>query len=174
MIRHNEQVARAILFAAHAHEGQIRKYTGEPYINHPISVANTLSKFTKDVNLITAAILHDTVEDTDASPYDIWRNFGGDVEYLVAGVTDPEIEGNRKTRKAAAKDHLAQGCSRIKTLKLADLVDNTVSIVQHDKNFAKTYLAEKRELMTVLVGGNDHLYRMVMWILLKGEESVGV
>ena len=56
-------VARALEFAKKAHEGHKRKYTGEPYVNHPIAVAKIVASVTKDQEMLAAALLHDTIED---------------------------------------------------------------------------------------------------------------
>ena len=165
----NARIASAMLFAAQAHQGQVRKYTGEPYINHPIAVSDLVRRVSTDENMIIAALLHDTLEDTDVSAFDIWQRFGSDVEGLVSGLTDPVIEGNRATRKAAAKAHLAEGDCRVKTIKLADLIDNTKSIVQHDPKFAKVYLAEKEELLTVLTQGDRHLFNVATQLLWESK-----
>ena len=78
-------IMRAYHFGAAAHEGQTRK-TGEPYITHPVAVAQELANMHLDAQAITAAILHDTVEDTEASLEEISEQFGSDVAALVDGV----------------------------------------------------------------------------------------
>jgi len=103
-------IERAARFAAEAHAGQRRKYTGEPYAEHPFRVAQMVAAVTADPCVVAAALLHDTVEDTPVSDSDIRRLFGDRVADLVAEVTDvsrPE-DGNRKTRKALDRDHLAR------------------------------------------------------------------
>jgi guanosine-3',5'-bis(diphosphate) 3'-pyrophosphohydrolase len=77
-----ESVVRAYEFGADAHEGQTRK-SGEPYITHPVAVAQELAEMHLDAQAITAAILHDTVEDTEASLADITEAFGEEVAGLV-------------------------------------------------------------------------------------------
>src|SRR5690606_11405266 len=98
-------VYRAKLFATAAHHavGQVRKYTGEPYISHPAEVVSILSEVegvTK--RMIAAAWLHDVVEDTGVPLSVIREHFGDEVAGLVEGLTDvsrPE-DGNRAARKA--------------------------------------------------------------------------
>ena len=104
-------------YAEKAHMGQVRKYTGEPYIVHPSAVAELLRLNYKDTTeeMYMAALLHDTVEDTEATHEEIEKFFGKEVSDLVRGLTDiskPE-DGNRATRKAIDRDHIGQGLSLI-------------------------------------------------------------
>lgn len=73
-------------FATEKHKGQKRK-SGEDYIIHPLSVADTLIEWGMDIDTVLAGVLHDTVEDTDATLEDIENLFGHDVAFLVDGVT---------------------------------------------------------------------------------------
>lgn len=138
----------------------MRKYTGEPYIVHPDEVAGIVASVTDDQAMIAAAYLHDVVEDTAVSLDRVRELFGDDVAGLVEMLTDvskPE-DGNRKARKAIDRNHTASASPRAKTIKLADLISNTASIVTHDAEFAKVYLAEKRLLLDVLREGDATLY----------------
>lgn len=155
-----ELMDRARSFAEHFHAGQVRKYTGEPYIYHPIAVAQIVATVTHTDEMLAAALLHDVVEDTDATLDDVEREFGAEVAALVEMVTDvsrPE-DGNRAARKAIDRDHIAQASPEGKTIKLADLIHNTQSIVAHDPEFARVYLAEKRALLEVLGEGDPLLF----------------
>lgn len=161
----------AIVFAENAHKGQVRKYTGEPYFTHCFAVAKMVVEHGGDTNMVIAALLHDTVEDTDVTSDDIFETFGPDVAMLVEWLTDvsrPE-DGNRAVRKRIDCEHTAKANPRAKTIKLADLIHNTESIVKHDKAFAKVYLAEKRLLLQVLKEGNAELYRKALIALEEGE-----
>lgn len=148
--------ARVFATAAHHAVGQVRKYTGEPYINHPAEVVGILAgSGGANPNMLAAAWLHDVVEDTGVSLEVIRAEFGACVATLVEGLTDvsrPE-DGNRKVRKAIDRAHTAAQSPACKTIKLADLISNTRSIVERDPEFAKVYLAEKRELLEVLRDG---------------------
>ncbi len=81
-----QEVYRAYLFGAQAHEGQHR-ISGEPYIYHPIAVARILAEMHMDVKSIVASILHDVLEDTPATRNLIANDFGEDVAQLVDGVS---------------------------------------------------------------------------------------
>lgn len=151
---------RAKDFATRAHEGQARKYTGEPYINHPAAVAALVRSVPHTPEMLAAAWLHDTVEDCGVTLAEVRSLFGAGVADLVECLTDvskPE-DGNRAARRAIDRAHTAQASPQAKTIKLADLIDNTRSIVQFDPAFAKTYLAEKRLLLTVLREGDPTLW----------------
>ena len=76
------KLKKAIEFATKAHEGQVRKYTGEPYIVHPLEVAEIVKTVEHTEEMLMAAVLHDTVEDTDTTIEDIDReNESADVKF---------------------------------------------------------------------------------------------
>jgi len=134
-----DMIMRAYDFGAAAHEGQTRK-TGEPYITHPVAVAQELADMRLDAQAITAAILHDVVEDTDASLTDIREQFGDDVALLVDGVSkldqiqfrsraEAQAESFRKMMLAMIED------IRVILVKLADRLHNmqTLDAMPEDK-----------------------------------------
>ncbi len=119
-------VERAFVTAENAHRGQLRK-SGDPYITHPVAVAEILVDFGLDPATIAAALLHDTVEDTSYSPTKLREEFGDEVASLVEGVTKldrltygptAEAETVRKMVVAMAKD------IRVLVIKLADRLHN--------------------------------------------------
>ena len=156
-----EQRAEAFAVEAHERIGQKRKYTGEPYWHHPRAVVALVKSVPHDEAMLAAAWLHDVVEDTALTFHDVEREFGKDVAMLVCELTDVSklSDGNRKVRKALDCDHLANASTRAQTIKLADLIDNSRSIVARDPGFARVYLAEKRELLGVLTRGDPVLYK---------------
>ena len=81
-----EKIMHAYAIAAQKHEGQART-SGEPYISHPVAVALILVEMDCDTDTVIAALLHDTLEDTDLSPQVIKRDFGADVLLIVEGVS---------------------------------------------------------------------------------------
>lgn len=153
---------RACEFATKAHEriGQKRKYTEEPYINHPMSVVEIVRSVPHDEEMLAAAWLHDTVEDTETPLEDIEAEFGTGVADLVSDLTyvSKPLDGDRKTRKAIDRQHTASASIRAKTIKLADLIDNSKSIRKHDPEFAVVYLEEKRLLLELLSDGDITLW----------------
>jgi (p)ppGpp synthase/HD superfamily hydrolase len=152
--------ARTFATAAHAAVAQLRKYTNEPYIVHPAEVFQIVSTvWGATPEMLAAAWLHDVVEDTGVTIEVIRQEFGDKVAELVGWLTDvsrPE-QGNRATRKAIDRAHTAMAPAEAQTIKLADLISNTRSIMQHDEKFAKTYLEEKRMLLEVMTKGDATL-----------------
>ncbi len=121
-------ITEAFELADAAHNGQKRK-SGEPYIIHPVAVATILVEMGMDTETVTAALLHDVVEDTDIKLEEIQKKFGKEVAYLVDGVTklkkipfsskeEQQAENVRKMLLAVAKD------VRVVIIKLADRVHN--------------------------------------------------
>lgn len=162
----NPLIFDAIIFATNAHHNSktpLRKYTKEPYIVHPLAVAKTVSqcKGATD-NMIIAAILHDTVEDCEVSLLEIENKFGVGVSALVEMLTNVATleDGKRSIRKKIDREHTAKAHPDAKTIKLADLIDNTKSIVAEDPKFAITYLEEKRLLLEVLEEGDSDLWNL--------------
>lgn len=157
-------VERAKVFAtaAHAAVGQTRKYTGEPYVVHPLEVAALVESVGGTEAMIAAALLHDVLEDTAVTVDVLEEQFGSEVADLVLWLTDvskPE-DGNRSTRKALDRQHSAAAPAAAQTVKVADLISNTRSIVAHDPGFAKVYIDEKRLLLDVLTGADPTLLTM--------------
>src|SRR5690242_9165692 len=79
-------VVRAYYFAEHAHQGQLR-YSGEPYFNHVYETAVNLASLDMNATIISAGLLHDTIEDTKVTPEELEKEFGKDILFLVKGVT---------------------------------------------------------------------------------------
>ena len=161
-------VDRALAFATIAHGEQKRKYSGEPYIVHPIEVMEIVKTVPHDEAMLAAALLHDVVEDTEVTIAEVRQAFGDDVASLVDDLTDvskPE-DGNRKARKALDREHSAQSSPRAQTVKLADLISNSSDILENDPKFAKVYLAEKELLLKVLTQGDPTLHEKASTFLL--------
>lgn len=154
---------RAHEFAAKAHASidQRRKYTGEPYIVHPEAVAVLVRSVPHTPEMVAAAYLHDVVEDTPVSIEEIEKEFGGKVAELVGWLTDvsnPE-DGNRRVRKHKDLEHTAKAPPQAKTIKIADLIDNTLTIRDRDPSFWKVYRREKMALLEVLKEGDQTLWK---------------
>lgn len=136
-------IEKAYFIAKKAHEGQFR-FSGEPYIIHPISVAIILYNLGMDGESMAAALLHDVVEDTDMTKENIQEEFGEDVANLVEGVTklgkvpiftkeEQQAENVRKMLMAMSQD------IRVIIIKLADRIHNmrTLSFMRPDKRREK-------------------------------------
>ena len=127
------QLLRALVYAARKHTKQRRKGNREiPYINHPIEVAALVATVggCDDVAVLQAAILHDTIEDTDATPEEIEREFGADVKSLVLEMTD-DMSLPSPQRKLVQIDRAAGLSHRAKLIKIADKIANVGDIARH-------------------------------------------
>jgi guanosine-3',5'-bis(diphosphate) 3'-pyrophosphohydrolase len=148
---------KAHQYATQAHTGVVRKWTGEPYIEHPKRVAAILEALDFPEKVVAAAYLHDVVEDTLVPIEDIEEEFGFEVAALVAMVTKPRIDKattTRAFRKAKFREQLAQTSYFGASLKLADILDNSSNIATVNPKFAETYLPELRADVEVLSHGN--------------------
>jgi (p)ppGpp synthase/HD superfamily hydrolase len=183
-MRYNEImniVQRADEFAerAHAAVNQTRKYTGEPYINHPREVRAIMKKYASgpiSQAQEAAALLHDTIEDTNVTHQELLDTFGNEIATLVGWLTDVSkpTDGNRSVRKNLDLQHTAAAPPAAKTVKLSDLISNSISIVQHDPGFAVRYLKEKAALMQVLKEGDPGLYAEAERILKVGMDKLQI
>jgi (p)ppGpp synthase/HD superfamily hydrolase len=165
--------------AAHDSIGQKRKYTGEPYYLHCERVAYLVSLVTDDANMIAAAWLHDVLEDVMPLNHEYCNTnllvkFGNDIHNLVMELTEitTHADGNRAERKAIERARLGNASSRAKTIKLADLIDNTKDICEHDLNFAKVYLAEKELLLPYLALGDRKLHILADKLLVRHQTKI--
>ena len=138
-----ERIAKAYQFGEVAHTGQLRK-DGSPFFNHPTSVSLILAELEMDEETIIAALLHDTVEDTDVALADVEKTFGKEVAALVDGVTklavinyetkqERQVENLRKMFLAMSSD------IRVILIKLADRLHNirTLGAMTTDKQKEK-------------------------------------
>lgn len=161
-------IAKVYKFAENAHKNQKRKYTEEPYMVHPRNVALlVLEHCSWTYDMIYASLLHDVVEDTNKTIDDIQKYFGNEVARIVDALTDTpnNIERNRDKRKQIDRDRLSRGDYKIQSIKLADLIDNSESIIKYDKNFAKVYIKEKNLLLDVLENGEKKLFKIAQTII---------
>ncbi len=141
-----ENQARRFASHAHASRDQRRKYTLEPYIIHPAAAVERVRSVSHSEERLAAAWLHDTVEDTDVTLKDTDQGFGRAVGELVEMLTTPVTPADcpRIEKNRAALLHMACASSQAKTIKLADIIDNSCSIITYDAQFARYYLVEKK------------------------------
>ena len=126
---------RAIIFAVKAHAGTERRGKGFPYIVHPMEAMEIVATMTPDQELLAAAALHDTVEDTSVTIEDIRAQFGDRVASLVQSESDVFIEGKSEEdswheRKQAAMDRLAAASHEAKMVALGDKLSNMRAIAR--------------------------------------------
>ena len=124
---------RAILFAVKAHHNTERRGKGFPYIVHPMEAVEIVATITPDQELLAAAALHDTIEDTDVTVEDIRREFGDRIAELVHAESDQFTEGVSEEdswhdRKQAAIDRLAAAPHDAKIVALGDKLSNMRAI----------------------------------------------
>ena len=166
------EMAAAFARAAHQAVGQRRKYTDAPYWTHCEAVAKIVSPYAETEDMIVAAWLHDILEDTQVVMIDISMLFGADVLDLVYALTDkftyPHY-GNRAHRKSLEADRLATASPHAQTIKYADLIDNTMSIVEFDLGFAQVYLPEAKHLLTVMHQGDPGLRKRALRVVEEAE-----
>ena len=123
-------ITHALRFAAERHSSQRRKgQAKEPYVNHLAEVSELVADATegKDVNLIAAALLHDTIEDTETSSDELIATFNNDIAQLVADVTDDKSLPKQDRKHLQVVNSRAQNM-RVKLLKLADKTSNLRSL----------------------------------------------
>lgn len=160
-------IQSALAMASLYHRNQKRKYTGEPYIEHPKLVAKIITDYMEacddiplfafdpmDYSVIqSAALLHDTIEDTNATYEEIQKVFGKSVCDLVYFLTDDLTpkDGNRKLRKEKYLDKLLDSPYEAKCLKIADVLANVRNLAEvipaEDKGFAIKYVGEKQQMV---------------------------
>lgn len=158
-------------FAADAHGKQKRKFTGEPYINHPIRVMEICKEYTNKREILAASLLHDVLEDTTVTEKElkkfldeIMSSEEADKTYkLVVDLTDVYIKEeypnlNRKKRKNKEAERLMKANPDAQTVKYADSIDNAVDITKNDKEFAKKFLSEVKYLLSKMDKGDPELY----------------
>jgi (p)ppGpp synthase/HD superfamily hydrolase len=157
-------IARALNFSAERHAKQKRKGDAqEPYVNHLAEVAELVATATegRDANLVAAAVLHDTVEDTATLPAELASIFNADVAGLVAEVTDDK-RLDKAERKKLQVEHAAAISPRAKILKLADKTSNLRSLVKSPPagwslERRREYLAWAKNVAQGLRGANPWL-----------------
>lgn len=141
----------AMMFAIEAHGDQKRKYTNLPYYVHLQEVTNKLLEYTSDEDVLTAALLHDTLEDTDVTFDEIKDKFGLKVANIVQELTDEYVKDkypdlNRKERKRLELERLSKVSDDAKLIKAADRLNNIQDIAENDPKFAVKYLQESSNL----------------------------
>ena len=123
-----DNLNRAIAFAAEKHAGKTRKGTSIPYIVHPMEAVVIVSTMTSDQELLAAAVLHDTMEDTDTTYEQLVQEFGKRVADLVAHESDMKFEGSASAtwhlRKQIAIEHLANAPLDVKIVAMGDKLSN--------------------------------------------------
>ena len=120
-------LVKALDYAANKHRNQRRKNAAAfPYINHPISLVNILCNevHITDIRVICSALLHDTVEDTEATAEELVVEFGAEISSIVMEVTDDQSITVKQNRKQLQIEHASSISDQAKLIKLADKISN--------------------------------------------------
>jgi len=159
----------AMIFARAVHSDQRRKYTANPYADHLAEVAGIVATVERADAALAVAWLHDSMEDQGVTMHQLTGLFGPAVAQGVLLLSDLE-QGNRAERKAASRARLAAAPGWVQTIKCADLISNTSSIVMHDPKFAVVYLEEKRLLLDVMTMADQRLRALAMQGLIAAMQ----
>ncbi len=141
---------KAYVYAASAHKGQVRM-SGEPYLSHPLEVANMLADLNLDATTLAAGLLHDVLEDTEVTASEILETFGDDITHLVEGVTKISLvqESSPETRQAESIRKIILAMTddlRVIFIKLADRIHNLKTLKYLDEKKQKQVAEETLEL----------------------------
>lgn len=173
-------ILRALEFAAQKHRDQRRKDTAQSaYINHPIALTRTLwdAGRVRDPKVLAAALLHDTVEDTDTSFAELEREFGADIGALVAEMSDDK-RLPKERRKELQIRHAPGLSQRAKLLKIADKICN-VRDVTHNPPASwplerrREYLNWSERVIAGCRGVNPRLEQVFERVLEEGRKLLG-
>lgn len=150
----SEKLKEAIEYATKMHEGQTRK-DGTPYINHPLRVVEKVLYYKKSKNLETlliSACLHDTIEDTEATYYDINEKFGAQVASIVLELTTDKDMKNEIGKKCYLQIKMKNMSSWALVIKLCDRLDNVSDLINcNDSKFINKYIDETIGILKYLL-----------------------
>lgn len=169
-----QRVIEAARFAADRHRHQRRKdHAATPYINHPLTVASILTQAgVDDPDVIIAALLHDTVEDTETSPQEIVERFGERVASMVAEVTDDKSlpKATRKQLQVATAASKSEGA---RLIKLSDKISNLRDLAEHPPQWTEKRMQAYRQFAADVIararGVSEELDRMADGVLVSSK-----
>ena len=172
-------------FADAAHGTQVRKYSPERYIAHPVRVMETCEKYSSRMPVLAAALLHDVLEDTEINEHQLSeflhslmnKRDAGQTLRIVIELTDiytnsayPNL--NRRRRKEKESARLEKVSDEAQTIKYADIIDNCRGIGSQDADFAPLFLKECRALLNTMSRGNAELRTEAMQIIEMEMEEI--
>lgn len=172
-----KKIISAVAFAAQKHSDQRRKdHAASPYINHPIALAEVLTAEANitDPDILCAAILHDTLEDTETTPSELEERFGKRIALIVSEVTDDKSLP-REERKRLQIVHAAAASREAKLVKLADKICNLRDIIAHpphdwDATRKQEYFDWAKLVIAGVRGTNEPLERLFDELCAKQME----
>lgn len=159
-------------FADRAHGNQQRKYSPERYIAHPVRVMEMCRKYTNELPILAAALLHDVLEDTPVAKEKLLpflqtvmtEEEAKKTTQLVVELTDVYTKAahprwNRKKRKQKEAERIQKTSGESQTIRYADIIDNCQGNIEHDPEFARVFLCECQGLLKLIKSGNEALYK---------------
>lgn len=176
-----KEILQAVHFAADKHRDQRRKgVEASPYVNHPIEVAELIARVgdVDDVAVLIAAVLHDTVEDTETTFEELEEVFGPEVRDLVAEVTGDKSLPSAE-RKKLEVEHAAHISDRAKLIKIADKTCNIRDVTHTppedwDMQRRREYLAWAGHIVDSCRGSNPNLERYFDETVARGAEALDI
>ena len=179
-MKNTARLIKAASFAAKKHIDQKRKGdAASPYINHPLEVANLLANEgnVEDYDILIAAVLHDTIEDTDTTKEEITQLFGENVCKMVLEVTDDKSlpKAVRKQKQIEHAPHLSDGAKQIK---LGDKISNITDVMNDppagwSKQRRLEYIEWGEKVVAGLRGANPALENHFDGLVKKAKEKIG-
>ncbi|WP_353720840.1 metal-dependent phosphohydrolase [Dyadobacter sp. 676] len=175
-------------FVKEMHGSQKRKYTDAPYYTHLLSVAGRVDQYVKNGYETEIALCHDLIEDTECSLAELsskLMSLGYNIEedeVILAGVDDltdkythekyPSL--NRAQRKELEGARIIASRPIAQTVKYADIIDNMLSLAEHDPGFARVYAREVDGYLWKINKGNPELYQACCRLLTEMKERLGL
>lgn len=166
--------AKAFAIKAHRSIGQLRPYSGEPYEVHPEEVAKLVESVPHTKAMVAAAWLHDTKDDVPGVTIALLaEKFDDEVAGIVDDLSDHEQGlGTRRQRKAAERERITNARAASQTVRLADVISNTRTVVEKNPSFARTYVPEKAALVEVLIEGDPTLLAMARETVKQAQDAL--
>lgn len=181
----NETLEKIRAYADAAHGEQLRKYTPERYIVHPVRVMETCARYSSDQPSLAAALLHDVLEDTPVKADEMLQFLQTVMSavaaertlQLVVELTDVYTkeaypQWNRRMRKELERERMARISADAQTIKYADIIDNAQEITVQDPQFAPRFLKECKMMLQVMRQGHAGLYHQAKELVINSLNSL--
>lgn len=183
-----EQILEQIRdFADHAHDTQMRKYSSERYIAHPVRVMNLCRIVSNELSVLACALLHDVLEDTPISEQELFdfllpllgNQSAAETLNLVKELTDVYVKRdypklNRRARKAREAKRLKSISPLAQSIKYADILDNCLEIGLLDNDFAAVFLRECMHLLQVMDKGDSSIRKKAIKVIEKNLKLIKI
>ncbi len=168
--KERELYKKALAFAGLKHSGQKRKFTGEPYLVHPVRTALTVKNYGGTISGIVAALLHDTIEDTDTGKEEIEKEFGKKIAKLVMDMTNDERQKASMGKALYLAKKMSGMDGETLLVKLADRLDNAGNLKYGDQDWSRKYAEETSFILDNI--RNENLNSVHREIIGKIREKI--